>query len=97
VASEFAQRGSGYNAALVSLELAILDLEDGRRSDVRRLAEQLLWIFSSRSVHREALAALTLFREAVETETVTAELARRILAYLERARQDPTLRFDDGG
>jgi tetratricopeptide (TPR) repeat protein/DNA-binding XRE family transcriptional regulator len=95
VASAFARRGSGYNAALVSLELAVLDLEEGRSSDVRHLAEEMLWIFSSRGVHREALAALKLFRQAVETETVTEELARRVLAYLERARQDPTLRFDD--
>lgn len=95
VASEFGKRGSGYNAALVSLEMAILDLEDGRSGDVRRLAEQMVWIFSSRGVHREALAALTLFRQAVEAETVTADLARRVLAYLERARQDPTLPFED--
>jgi hypothetical protein len=45
-------------------------------------------------VHREALAALKLFCEAVEEETATAELARRIVGYLYRAQHQPELRFE---
>jgi len=44
-------------------------------------------------VHREALAALRLFEEAADRETATAELARRILDFLFRARYDEGLRF----
>jgi len=91
---EFAQRRSAYNTALVSLELAILELEDGRNAAVAALAEEMVWVFASQRVHREALAALRLFVEAAQAGRATAELARRVLAFLERARQDPQLRFE---
>jgi hypothetical protein len=45
-------------------------------------------------MHREVLAALTLFRDAAETESLTLELARRLVAYLHRARHTPNLRFE---
>ena len=44
-------------------------------------------------MHREALAALQLFQEAAERDEATAELARRVLGYLFRARYDQGLRF----
>lgn len=97
VRSGFAQRCDGYNNALVSLDLAILALEEGRRTEVRELAEEMLWIFSSRRIHREALAALSLFREAVAADTVTAGFARQVLNYLENARTDPRLSFPGTG
>jgi transcriptional regulator with XRE-family HTH domain len=91
---EFAARGKSYDTALVALELAVLLLEDGCRAEVRALAGELLWVFTDQGIHREALAALTLFRRAVEAETLSLEQARRFLAYLERARHDRRLRFE---
>jgi transcriptional regulator with XRE-family HTH domain len=84
VRQKFAQRLLGYDTALVSLELAILELEAGRLAAVRELADTMLWIFTAQGVEREALAALGLFREAVEGETVTIELARSVLEVIER-------------
>ncbi len=91
---EFAKRRSAYNSALVSLDLAILQLEDGQNAAVASLAEAMVWIFASQRVHREALAALRLFVEAAVAGNATADFARRILGFLERARQDPQLRFE---
>jgi hypothetical protein len=54
----------------------------------------MIWIFRSQAVHREALAALRVFCEAANDETATADQARKLLAYLARARQGPQLRFD---
>ena len=55
----------------------------------------LFWpLFTAQKVHREALAALALFRQAAEREHVTAGLARDLLDFLLRARHDPSLRFD---
>jgi transcriptional regulator with XRE-family HTH domain len=93
VQRELADRGSAYDAALVSLELTILALEEGRRTEVHRLAEEMLWVFGSRGVHREALAALSLFRQAVESQTASVDLAYSVLAFLERARHDTQLAF----
>lgn len=94
VRSEFTAREIAYDAALVSLESAILYLEDGRTSEVRILARRMLWIFRAQGVHREALAALKLFCEAAEREQATVNLARRVADYLERARHNPALRFE---
>ena len=82
-----------YDAALASLEVAVLVLEVGRTGEVRTLAEEMLWIFKAQGVHREALAALKLFYEAARREEATAELAREILDYLNKARSNPGLRF----
>jgi transcriptional regulator with XRE-family HTH domain len=93
VKEEFAVRGLAYDAALVALELAALYLEDGRTSEVKALAEEMGRVFQSQGVHREALAALRIFSDAAAREAVTLDLAQRLVAYLERARHDPELRF----
>lgn len=90
---EFAVRKMGYDTALALLEEAALLLDEGRIQDVRVLARGLAEVFESKGVHREALAALRLFQEAVERDEATAELARGILDYLFRARYDQGLRF----
>ncbi|HVT14929.1 MAG TPA: helix-turn-helix transcriptional regulator [Thermoanaerobaculia bacterium] len=94
---DFAAHGNGYDAALVALELAVLELEDGHTVSVRGLAKEMVWVFRAQGVYREALAALRLFGQAAEAETATAEQARRLLAYMERARHYRRLRWSDGG
>jgi tetratricopeptide (TPR) repeat protein len=89
----FIDHDIAYDAALVSLDLASIYAAQGQPRKVRRLAEQMLPIFQSRDVHREALAALILFREAAKAERVTLALIREIGAYLEEARSHPGLAF----
>jgi hypothetical protein len=83
----------GYDVALALLEEAVLLLEERRTAEVKELAGDLVKVFESKGVHREAVAALLLFQEAAESETATAELGRRLLAFLHRSRHDPDLRF----
>jgi tetratricopeptide (TPR) repeat protein len=90
---EFAARGMDYDAALALLEESALLLDLGLAAEVKRISRELAVLFDSKGVHREALAALRLFREATEQDEATAELARRVLRYLFRARHDPGLRF----
>lgn len=85
-----------YDAALASLELAVLYLEEGRAGEVKRLAEEMYWIFKDQGVRQEASAALRLFYEAARKEEATAELARRLVEYLTKARHNPALRFGNG-
>jgi transcriptional regulator with XRE-family HTH domain len=94
VRGEFATRDMAYDVALVSLEIAILYAGLGRTEQVKTLARHMTPIFQANAIHREALAALTLFRQAAEREQVTEELARDILSYLGRARHNPELRFE---
>ena len=91
--AQFAERGMAYDVALLTLEVARLLLEEGRTAEVKALAPKLALAFASEDVHAEAEKALRLFEEAVERETATAELARKVLAFLARAQHDPGLRF----
>lgn len=89
----FAAKGMFYDVALALMEHAGLLLKEGRTAEVKALALHLRQVFQSEDVHQEALSALRLFREAVEREEATAELAYCVLAFLFRARHDPRLRF----
>ena len=93
VRREFAARGMAYDAALATLELASLYLEEERTREVKALAREMAPIFQAQGIHREALAALQLFGDAAEREAISLEMARRLLDYLERARHEPGLRF----
>lgn len=76
-----------YEAALASLDLALLWLEAGRHAEVRELAPTLGWIFKSQKIHREALASLALFCEAAEREAATVALTRQVIADVEETRR----------
>ncbi len=90
---EFDARQMGYDVALALLEEAVLLLEEGQREEVKKLSRGLATVFKSNGMHREALAALRLFQEAAEQETATADMVRRLLRFLYRARHDQGLRF----
>jgi hypothetical protein len=94
VRAQFAERALRYDEALVSMELAGLYLEQGRTAAVKQLAAEMEPVFRDQQVHAEARKALALFRRAVELETLSAELVRRLVAYLYRAQHDPELRFN---
>lgn len=94
VRSRFGERDEAYDFALVTLDLAILYLEQGRTAEVRRLAEEMLPIFTSRRIHQHALSALVLFHRAVDAQTATVALVRDLTHFLGRARQNPYLAYE---
>ena len=90
----FEEQRIAYDYALVSLELALLHLEEGRTVEVAKLAEEMWWIFKDQGVHKEALAALKLFCEAARKQQADAGWVRRMITYLYRAQISPNLRFE---
>lgn len=72
------------DAALVSLELAVLYAADGRTEELRALSESLLPLFSSRDLHREVLSVLHLWRHAVDTEALSHRTARELATVIRR-------------
>jgi transcriptional regulator with XRE-family HTH domain len=86
VRQSFTARELAYDAALASLELGVLYLEEERTAEVRNLARSMGWIFQAQGIAREGLAALKLFVEAAQRETATVELARGVTAELKRMR-----------
>jgi transcriptional regulator with XRE-family HTH domain len=97
VRRELRERELAYSYALASLDLSLLLVELGRSAEVAAIAQEMLWIFKSQGVHREALAALRLFCEAANREAATVELARKVERYLRRAELDPELAFLEDG
>lgn len=86
--------GIALDAALLTLELTVIYLGHRRTSTVRDLARNLASLFQAQALPHETLAALNVFRQAAERETVTAELAEKLLAYLRKTRYNPQLRFE---
>ena len=93
----FLAEGVPYDTALVSLELALLYAEQGRTAELKRLAAEMVPIFTSRHIHREALAALTFLRQAVEAEEASLEVLVRVADFLRKSEHDPGLRFESLG
>lgn len=93
VREAFAQLELDYDAAVVALDLAVLLAATRRTAEVRRLAEEMLPIFGSRHIHREALAALIVFERAAKLEEAGFELVSKVADFLGRARHNPDLRF----
>lgn len=93
VRTEFLAMGLDFDAALASLNLAEVYARQGRASEVRVLAEEVLAVFTSRQIHREAMAALAVFAEAARREKAQAGLVREVTDFLKRSRNNPDLRF----
>ncbi len=91
---EFRSRNFYLLHALVSLDLALLLLEQGRAAEVRKIAEEMVFIFKTQGVQREALAALRVFCDAAQREAASVELTRRTIRFLRRAELDPGLKFE---
>ncbi|HET9228123.1 MAG TPA: hypothetical protein VFR31_15715, partial [Thermoanaerobaculia bacterium] len=90
----FVEQRLGYDASIVTLDLAALYLQQGRAAEVRRLAAEVLPVLLSQDIHREAMAALIAFQQASEMETATPGMVQQVAAYLYRARHNPELRFE---
>lgn len=86
--------GIAFSAAAVSLDLAGLYAAQGRAAEMRSLAEEVLPIFQSRDLQREAMAALIAFHQAARMEEINAHLLGEIRSYLDQARSDPKLRCE---
>lgn len=90
----FIAEGIGYDAALASLDLAHLYLSQGRTAETCRLAAEMLPIFQSRDIDREALAALMVFYRAAELDKVTTTIVDEVAACVKRSRPAPSLRAE---
>lgn len=69
----------------------IIWLKAGRNAEVALIALGMTWIFEAKKIQREALMALRLFCDAAEREAATVELARQVIADMERAERSAPL------
>jgi tetratricopeptide (TPR) repeat protein len=94
---ELDRAGFGYEASLVSLNLAEVRLLQGKTAQVRRLVAELVMAFRVLGVEREAMVAVVLLRDAVEHDQVTLEVLRQVAGALWRLPGQPPSRagFDE--
>jgi tetratricopeptide (TPR) repeat protein len=93
----FLEEEQAYDTAQVTLDLSGILLEAGETQKVKRLVQEMYPVFRSQDVHRQAIAALVLFEQAVTQEAATVALARDVGRYLAQARNNPYLRFEPAG
>jgi tetratricopeptide (TPR) repeat protein len=93
VRDAWTELGLGLDAALAALDLAAIYALQGRAADMRRLAEEMLVIFQSLSIHREALAAILVFHQAALLDEVGTQLVDDLAKFLKRSRNNPALQF----
>lgn len=86
VREDFIRQGIGLEAAMVSLDLAMVFLERGETGELKRLAAEMIAVFESREDHQRAMAAFLLFQKAAETEQVTLALLQEVASSLEQAQ-----------
>lgn len=78
VCDAFIERQMGYEAALVTLDLALTHLEAGNHFEVRRLAREAIPIFDGLGVRRESYAALLALREAAHRDLLSTALLKEL-------------------
>ena len=76
-----------YDAALVSLDLALVYAEQLRTDELRALTDEMVHTFTRYELHHEAVAALILLKQTVYAErALTVSTVRRLARFLEQER-----------
>lgn len=91
VHDEFESRGLPIEAAVVSLDLAMLWLQQGRTAEILESVEEILETFRALGIRREAVAALLVLRRAIDHERATNELARLLRRVSGRLKRQENL------
>jgi tetratricopeptide (TPR) repeat protein len=83
--------GLGYQAALISLDLAAVCMRLGKKAEVRQLVDEMVATFRAVGVEREAMAAMLMLTDAVAKDQTTLELLALVSGVLQRLQRGPGL------
>ena len=82
----YAKRANGFDVACICLDLALLYHREEETEKLTEVASQAVVLFEKEEVHRDALAALILLRDAARAETLTRETIEKVARFLKDAR-----------
>lgn len=85
-----------YDAALVSLDMAMVRFEAGHYDQAAEHAAGIVDAFAASGIHREALVALRYFQEAVKKKEEARDRYRELQVYLPLSRRDPAYAYEPG-
>jgi tetratricopeptide (TPR) repeat protein len=86
--------GRRYDAAILGLDLSAVWMRQGRNGEAKSVAFEAVDVFLSLGIHREALIAVMILRDAFEMEVATTSLVRSVADFLRRAQFDPSARYE---
>ncbi|HEX9940790.1 MAG TPA: hypothetical protein VGG03_02140 [Thermoanaerobaculia bacterium] len=92
IRQDFDDAGLGYEASIVSLDLAGVWLLQGRTAEVRGLVAEMVATFRALGVEREAMSALHMLQEALKRDQATLEVLRLVGGILRRLQNEPATR-----
>jgi len=92
----YLEQGILYDAALVTLDMAMVRFEAGHYEEAARHAAGIVQAFAVSGVHREALAALRCFHEAVKAKEEAQARYRELQVFLPLSRRDPSYSYRPG-
>jgi hypothetical protein len=94
VKAGFEEAGLGFAAALASLDAALVQMRLDRPGEAEALVSGAAAVFTALGIHREALSAVMLLKEAFERQTATARLVERTVAFLRESENNPEACYD---
>ncbi|HKH43264.1 MAG TPA: zf-HC2 domain-containing protein [Thermoanaerobaculia bacterium] len=91
----FLARRMGFDAVLVTLDLAAESLREGRVDGFRRMVEESVPLFEESGLQPYTVDAVRFLRDAVRSgePCLTPDLLTRMVTLLQRARNDPQHRW----
>jgi len=89
----FLQENQRYHAAIVGLDLAEVWLRQGKRAEVKALADEMLATFERLDIQREAVRAMDYLARACRMDLATPRVARHVSHFLKDLEREPQLRF----
>lgn len=86
--------GLRYTAAIAALDLADVQLRQGKTKEAQSLAREAVDVFRSLKISRETETAVLFLEECVKQRLLSGAVLREIAEFLRRAEQDPGAKFE---
>lgn len=93
VKNGFLETEQGFAGALVSLELALAWMHQGKVAEAREVVVEAAGVFSALEIHREVLGAVQLLNDAFRIDKATVDLVERVVSFLREWEINPDARF----
>ena len=93
VKNGFLETEQGFAGALVSLELALAWMHQGKVAEAREVVVEAAGVFSALEIHREVLGAVQLLNDAFRIDKATVALVERVVSFLREWEINPDARF----
>jgi len=82
VKQSFENAGLGFGEAVAALELALVWMRQGRVAEAEQVVIEAAGVFAALNIHREALAAVHLLKEAFRIRKASVELIAKTVEFL---------------